>query len=87
MHAVFGHIGDRFARRRTPIQWISVLEHPVTRVIGFEIVFRDGIDLTPGAFAQHARLLPFRLRQGHRGSRLTRAHVRRDEVAVEQRLL
>ena len=87
MHAVFGHIGDRFARRRTPIQRISVLEHPVARVIGFEIVFRDGIDLTPGAFAQHACLLPFRLRQGHRGSRLTRAHVRRDEVTVEQRLL
>ena len=87
MHTVFGHIGDRFARRRTPIQRISVLEHPVARVIGFEIIFRDGIDLTPGAFAQHACLLPFRLRQGHRGSRLTRAHVRRDEVTVEQRLL
>ena len=87
VHAVLGHVGDGLARRRTPVQRIGVLEHPVARVVGFEIVLRDGVDLTPGAFAQHASLLPFRLRQGHRGRRLTRTHVRRNEVAVEQRLL
>ena len=87
VHAVLGHVGDGLARRRTPVQRIGVLEHPVARVVGFEIVLRDGVDLTPGAFAQHASLLPFRFRQGHRGRRLTRTHVRRNEVAVEQRLL
>ena len=87
VHTVLGHIGNRLACRRTPVQRIGVLEHPVARVVGFEIVLRDGVDLTPGAFAQHASLLPFRFRQGHRGRRLTRTHVRRNEVAVEQRLL
>ena len=56
VHAVLGHVGDGLARRRTPVQRIGVLEHPVARVVGFEIVLRDGVDLTPGAFAQHASL-------------------------------
>ena len=87
MHAVLRHIGDGLAGRRAPVQRVGVLEQPVALVAGAELLFGDGADLTPRTFAQHARLLPLRLRQSHGGSRLARTHIRRDEITVEQLLL
>ena len=87
MHAVLGHVGDGFARRRPPVQRVGVLEVPVAGVVGFELVLGDGVDLAPRAFAQHTVLLPLGFGQGHGGRGLAGAHIRRDHVAVEQLLL
>jgi hypothetical protein len=87
VHTVLGHIGNRLACRRTPVQRIGVLEVPVACVVVFEFVLGDGVDFTPGTFAQHTVLLPFGLGQGHGGCGFAGAHVWRDHVAVEQLLL
>ena len=87
VHTVLGHIGNRLACRRTPVQRIGVLEVPVARVVVFEFVLGDGVDLAPRTFAQHTVLLPFGLGQGHGGCGFAGAHVWRDHVAVEQLLL
>ena len=76
-----GHVGDGSPAGGRQYSG-SVPEHPAARVqLVLKSSLRDGVDLTPGAFAQHASLLHFALRQAIVSLSHAYAHVRRNEVA------
>ena len=61
MHTVLGHIGNRLACRRTPVQRIGVLEVPVARVVVLNSSLVMVLISPQRTFTQHTVLLPFGL--------------------------